>query len=93
MERQALLRQFLEAKDALDPRTPPLRTLTEMYILLVSFFNYMESRMDKQINKVVKDVKSNNKPKSIADLAKLKKMDVKQDKKVAKCDKKMAKRK
>jgi len=42
--------------------------------------------MDKQINKVKKDVESNNKTKAKKDISKLLKMDKKQDKKIEKCE-------
>ena len=45
--------------------------------------------MDKQINKVKRDVEKNNKPKAKKDIKKLLKMDKKFDAKLEKCDEKM----
>ena len=48
--------------------------------------------MDKQINKVKKDVEKGNKGKAKKDITKLLKMDKKFDKKLDKCDKMMKKK-
>jgi hypothetical protein len=47
--------------------------------------------MDKQINKVKKDVEKNDKKKAKKDISKLLKMDKKFDAKLAKCDPKVKK--
>ena len=48
--------------------------------------------MDKQINKVKKDVNQGNTKKAKKDISKLLKMDKKFDKKLEKCDKRMKKK-
>jgi hypothetical protein len=53
--------------------------------------NKLEEKMDKQINKVKKDVEKNDNPKAKKDIGKLLKMDKKFDAKIDKCDKKMKK--
>lgn len=64
--------------------------------LIECFYNYLEERMDKQINKVKKDIDKGNKKKGEKDVKKLLKMDKKFDKKIDKakaCEMKMKKKK
>ena len=49
--------------------------------------------MDKQINKIKRDVEKNDKPKAKKDIKKLLKMDKKFDAKLEKCDEEMPKSK
>lgn len=86
-----LERQFEITKKQLDPDALVIDGMSEMLRLIEMFYNYLKGKkaMDKQINKVKKDVIKGDKPKAKKDIAKLLKMDKKQDKKVAMCAKKM----
>lgn len=65
--------------------------LNDIYTEIMNYVEGIET-MDKQINKVKKDIQTNKKEKAVKDVNKLLKMDKKFDKKLDKCAK-MSKKK
>lgn len=65
------------------------RELDKLNLNIKLSINRRIINMDKQINKVKKDVMKNDKPKAKKDIKKLMKMDKKFDAKLEKCDEKM----
>ncbi len=79
---QEVAKQLEITKYALMPESEMHRGMIEFVKLVEIFFKYLEAKMDKQINKIKKDLTKGQK-----DTKKLLKMDHKQDKKIEKCDK------
>ncbi len=84
----SLEKQIKIAKESTSPCKFPLQSMKEMIKLIELTYKYLERKtMDKQINKVKKDLDKGEK-----DTKSLLKMDKKQDKKMEKCDMKMKKK-
>lgn len=88
-----LKKQLELTKKGLQDKSNVQKGLIQFAKLVQEFIRYVEGSLDKQINKVKKDVEKNNKPKAKKDIKKLLKMDKKFDKKIDKCDEKMMKKK
>jgi hypothetical protein len=92
MDKRSLVNQLRKVERKLKPDGDVHGSFIAMHELLTLFYTYLKEfkeDMDKQIKKVEVAVKKDHKKDAVKDIVKLKKMDKKQDAKVAKCDSKM----